>query len=100
MVQQKLTIMKRNEFLKKLGLGALVTFTAPKLLAKEDVIYPRLPNGDIDSDLLPMTMKELRSCYSGSYKTAQLIADEDLKMGMWLPYKGNMTPLEILKIRK
>jgi hypothetical protein len=48
--------MNRNDFLKKLGFGALAVAIAPKVLAeKDDIIYPRLKDGvTIDTDLLPI----------------------------------------------
>lgn len=94
--------MNRKDFFKKIGLGALVALTAPKLLAKEgrdyllynNRLYPfKVKDGYLSATITP-------DWDNRTYKDAQLIADEDIKMGMWVPYKGNMTPLEILKIRK
>jgi len=40
--------MNRKDFFKKLGLGALVAFTAPKLLA-DDLNYSEISNGCFNS---------------------------------------------------
>ena len=64
--------MNRKEFFKKLGLGALVVAVAPKVLEPQD-----------ESHLFTYSRGDGRAL---SYKDAQLIADEDLKMGMWCPH--------------
>ena len=47
--------MKRSDFLKRLGIGIGAVMVAPKILAEEKVIYPRLKDGvTIDTDLLPI----------------------------------------------
>ena len=68
--------MNRKEFLKKLGLGALVVAVAPKVLADDGYT----------EGLIPF----IRRTSTLSFKDAQLIADEDLKIRMQYP----LTPMD------
>ena len=71
--------MNRKEFFKRLGLGALVAFAAPKLLAQKE-----------ESHFFTYSRRDERVL---SYKDAELIADESLKMRMQYP----LTPEECYK---
>ena len=82
--------MNRKDFFKKLGLGALVVAIAPKMLAQKEETLVHTKG------LMPF----IQRASTLSYKDTQLLSDYDWNTGMWLPYRGDLTPLEILKIWK
>lgn len=69
--------MNRKTFLKKLGIGIGVAMVAPKvLMAKDEMIYPRLKDGiTIDTDLVPIKKMDAIEVLRVYKQTGNLIYD-------------------------